>query len=135
MYTEKDLVDFGNYLFRAYDVQQYSNDGKNQLIRQRQVSDADICNWGNRLQEGNKYFPCSFDIGDDAWFCCMPNFEISSSEPSSLPGVPCEVLAIHFYEGKVKFDLDLIFIGGHRSRIYNVDSILVYPVPPAGNPD
>jgi len=47
-------------------------------------------------------------------------------EDYNIPGIPAIVLAIHFYPGKVKYDLDLI-LGNDRSRIYNVDSLLVLP--------
>lgn len=65
--------------------------------------------------------PSQFQQGDKALFECKPDGDLS------LPyyGIPCEILAVHFYPGKVKYDLDLLFVDNQRSRIYNVDSILV----------
>ena len=124
MFTEKQLVEFGNYLLKTYDVQVHSSDGKNQPIYQREVSDADFCNWMATQPVGSTPFlplPSRFQHGDKAVFICMPD----DAGFSTFPGIPCEILAVHFYSGKVKYDLDLLFVENQRSRIYNVDSVLV----------
>jgi hypothetical protein len=123
MFTEAQLVSFGNFLFTSYDVQVYSNDGKNTPIYPRGVTDADISNWKHKEEIQSTQLPSQFQQGDKALFICMPD----DPSFSSFPGIPCEVLAIHFYKGKVKYDLDLLFVGDQRSRIYNVDSVLVEP--------
>jgi len=123
MFTEKQLVEFGNYLLKRYDVQVHSSDGKNQPIYQREVCDADVCNWKDISNVNELQLPSRFQQGDKAVFFCMPDDE----SLKEFPGIPCEILAVHFYAGKVKYDLDLLFVENQRSRIYNVDSVLVEP--------
>lgn len=121
MYTEAHLTSFGNFLLTTYGVQVHSTDGKNMPLYPREVSDADVCNWKYQETPDTLLLPSKFQHGDRAVFCCMPD------DPSvtSFPGIPCEIIGIHFYPGKVKYDLDLLFVEGQRSRIYNVDSVLV----------
>lgn len=124
IFTEEQLCSFGNFLLKTYGVQVHSGDGKNLPIYQREVTDADFSNWQWELnQSSNTATPSQFQIGSRAKFCCMPD----EAEVESFPGILCEVLAVHFYAGKVKYDLDLLFAGDQRSRIYNVDSVLVLP--------
>ena len=126
MYTEAQLVSFGNYLLSRYKVMEYSTDGTNTPIFQRQVHDADFCNWKDAnpfKEQGGTQLPSRFQQGDRAKFVCMPD----DPEITTFPSIPCEVLAVHFYPGKVKYDLDLLFVEDQRSRIYNVDSVLVLP--------
>jgi len=35
------------------------------------------------------------------------------------------VIAVHFYPGKVKYDLELILNEEHTTRVYNIDSVFV----------
>lgn len=63
--------------------------------------------------------PSQFQIGDKAIF------EVKPEGDMSYYGIPCEILAVHFYPGKVKYDLDLLFIDDKRTRIYNVDSVYI----------
>lgn len=65
--------------------------------------------------------PSKYKHGDKAKFFCMPD----DPDYTHFPGIPCEILAVHFYAGKVKYDLDLLFVDNQRSRIYNVDGVLV----------
>lgn len=37
------------------------------------------------------------------------------------------VHAVHFLPAKVKYDIDLTFTGGANTRIYNIDSVFVFP--------
>lgn len=123
MFTEAQLVSFGNFLLSTYNVQVYSNDGKNQPIYPRQVTDADFCNWKENNMVDESKLPSQFQHGDKVGFVCMPD----DPNLTSFPPIPAEVLAVHFYTGKVKYDLELMFVDNQRSRIYNVDSILVQP--------
>lgn len=45
----------------------------------------------------------------------------------SFPGIPAEVIGVHFYPGKVKYDLEFSFEDETYTRIYNVDSVFVLP--------
>lgn len=122
MYTEQQVVEFGNYLFRRYDVQQYSTDGKNTPLFQRQVCDADIANWKHEAPSKEAWFPSQFAIGDTVWFSV-----IQDSGPHPYP-FKAEIIAVHFYEGKVKYDLNLPTHDGPPTRIYNIDSCFVLPL-------
>lgn len=121
MFTEAQLVTFGNFLFQRYNVQVHSSDGKNQPIYQREVTDADICNWKVDSDIPDKNLPSQHQVGDKVYFCCMP----AHTNRTDFPAISAEVLAVHFYNNKVKYDLDLLFAGDQRSRIYNVDEVLV----------
>lgn len=118
---EAQLVSFGNYLLERYGVMVHSTDGKNEPIYSRQVCDADLCNWrdGNPELNSHTYFPSLYKQGDKVKVFLMPEGE------GEFPGFPATVTGIHFFTGKVKYDLELNFAGGWTSRIYNVDSILV----------
>jgi len=121
LFTEAQLVSFGNFLFSTYGVQVHSNDGKNKPIYPRQVTDADFANWKEVEKPNEQQLPSRFKHGDRAKFICMPDDE----NLQQFPGMPCEIIGVHFYPGKVKYDLDLLFVDNQRSRIYNVDSVLV----------
>lgn len=41
-------------------------------------------------------------------------------------GIRARIHGIHFFPGKIKYDLDLSFTGGANTRIYNIDSIFVF---------
>lgn len=125
-FTEVQLASFGNYLFKRYGVMEYSNDGTNTPLFGRQVCDADVSNWlHDEQQKPNTVTPSEFQKGDKVLFCCMPE----GLDDTSFPGISAEVLAVHFYGQKVKYDLDLLFVDNQRSRIYNIDSVLVVPRP------
>lgn len=125
------LVSFGNYLLRRYEVMEYSTDGKNEPLFVREVSDADLANWEHEnpeLGEGGVPFkahtdyPSRYGIGEKVKVCLLPEGE------ESFPCIPAVVVAVHFTNSKVKYDLELKFYGEHATRIYNVDSILVKDV-------
>ncbi|MFI5132665.1 MAG: hypothetical protein ACHQFX_21870 [Chitinophagales bacterium] len=107
MFTEAQLISFGNFLLKNYGVQVHSTDGKNVPIYQREVTDADFCNW-----EETQNSP-SISLGQPVWF------RLWSAD------IIGEVLSIHHHEGKVKYDLKLIGHNGETTRIYNVDSTYV----------
>lgn len=114
MFTEAQLVSFGNFLLSRYNVQVYSTDGKNQPIYQRQVDDADIVNWKFDSEIPDKIIlPSGHQPEDKVWFKCWS------------ANIPAEIHAVHFYVGKVKYDLQLFGDNGNVTRIYNVDSAFV----------
>lgn len=41
------------------------------------------------------------------------------------PPTPARVFGVHFYKGKVKYDLEITYYGGWSTRVYNVDGVLV----------
>ena len=122
---EAMLVSFGNFLLNKYGVMVYSSDGKNEPIYKRQVSDADICNWKYFLDELSKEtkFILSEDFeighGDHVKVFLMPEGE------TSFPGINGRVTAINDKLTKKTYDVELHFAGGFKSRIHNVDEILV----------
>lgn len=120
-YTREQLRSFGNFLFQEYKVLECNSKGE--PIRQREISHADIENWMvvDPGKDESLPLPSRYKIGDKAKFFCMPD----DPTYTNFPGIPCEIIAIHFFPGKVKYDLDLLFVDNQRSRIYNVDSILV----------
>lgn len=124
MYTEKQLVSFGNSLLERYGVKTHSADGKNEPLFNREVSHADVENWkedfeSNTVEHRATLFPSRYDIGEQVRVCLLPDGE------ETFPGIPAVITAIHFTESKVKYDLQLNFSGEYSTRIYNVDSILV----------
>lgn len=125
MFTESQLVSFGNYLLKTYGVQVHSSEGQNVPLYQREVSDADYQNWlvGEKVSNDGLKLPSRFQIGDEVLF-----YYIEEGRAETFPPIGSEVLACHFYEGKVKYDLELK-LGGYKSRIYNVDSALVTQEP------
>jgi len=70
--------------------------------------------------------PSQFQIGDKA---SLKLTGLSSKGDGSLATVDCiaEILTVHFYEGKVKYDLELPLDFGN-TRVYNIDSVFVSPV-------
>ncbi len=111
MFTEAQLVSFGNFLFGRYDVQVHSNDGKNTPIYQRQVSDADICNWKVDCDIPDKIIlPSPHQREDAVWL------KLWSAS------IPAKIKNVHFYADKVKYDLELFGGNGEVTRVYNVDS-------------
>lgn len=113
MYTEEQLISFGNYLLSTYDVKIYSTDGKNIPLAPREVSQADRLNWLSTQTDTGIKLPSAHQIGDAVWLALW------SSRICS------EINAVHFYEGKVKYDLKVFGEDGGVTRLYNVDSAFV----------
>lgn len=117
MFTEEQVVSFGNYLFQRYKVQVFSNDGDNQPIYDRQVTDADVANWKDRIKDSDQLYQ-----GDPAWFRLWG------------ADVIAQIHAIHGYDGDTKkYDLILTGGNGETTRIYNVDSKYVVKRLPVNN--
>lgn len=57
--------------------------------------------------------PSQFQIGDAVWFRLWSTDLVT------------EVLAVHFYPGKVKYDLKVLVGSGETTRLYNIDSVYV----------
>lgn len=131
---EAMLVSFGNFLLNRYGVMVYSNDGKNEPIYKREVSDADICNWKGfiqQLQDETK-FSLSEDSeikhGDLVKVFLMPEGE------SSFPGINGRVTAINDKLTKKTYDVELHFAGDFKSRVHNIDPVLVKKIKLQPNP-
>lgn len=84
---------------------------------------TDILKYVEEWESLKPKLPSQYQVGDRVKFCCMPD----DHKIETFPSIPAEILAVHFYENKVKYDLDLLFVENQRSRIYNVDSVLVLP--------
>lgn len=113
-YRDSYLCRFGNFLFKRYGVMVHSSDGKNQPIYQREVSHADLENWKSESEFNNhELYPSRYEIGQYVWF------RLWSAD------IAATILCVHFYEGKVKYDLELLGKDGDKTRIYNVDSCYV----------
>ena len=65
--------------------------------------------------------PSQHQVGDEVVLCLMPKDETLEAFPA-LPGI---ITGVHFYTGKVKYDIEVEFYGDYSTRIYNVDSVLV----------
>lgn len=119
MYNEQHLVSFGNYLLDIYGVMVHSTDGKNNPLYKREVCDADLRNWKvDGIDADATKLPSQFQIGDTAWF----TFDYENDKGA---GAKCEILCVHYYPGKVKYDLEIELSDGSKTRIYNIDSIFV----------
>lgn len=125
MYTEEQLISFGNYLLKTYGVQVHSNDGQNVPLFQREASNADYENWsaGQIAGASNYKLPSQFQEGDPARFMIKPE------GADELFFCPCHILAVHFYPGKVKYDLELHLADNTNTRVYNIDSCFAVPLP------
>lgn len=121
---EKQLISFGNYLLKTYGVMVYSGDGKNAPLYGREVSDADLCNWRDEcpVKSEKEEIQSRWYIDDRVRVFLMPE------DQSTFPGLLGVVRGVHFFSGKTKYDVELEFSGGWKSRVYNVDSVLVGPV-------
>lgn len=113
MFTEHQLISFGNYLLSHYGVQVHSTDGKNTPLYQREVDHADFSNWKETQIYTGQQLPSGHQLGDAVWLALWS------------ARVCSEVIAVHFYEGKVKYDLKVIGEDGYTTRLYNVDSAFV----------
>lgn len=114
---ELGLVLFGNYLLKRYGVMVHSSDGKNEPIYQREVTDADLCNWKEEIKNTTK--GPRFAHGDKVKVFLMPEGE------ESFPGFTGKIIAVHNYVGKIKYDVEIRFAGEFSTRIYNIDEVLV----------
>jgi hypothetical protein len=124
MYTEAHLISFGNYLLRTYGVKVHSSDGKNQPIYDRMVSHADFCNWEYMEKPDKTLLPSRHQLDEKVVYDIWGN------------KTRAEILAVHFYPGKVKYDLELLAPPPQlessepdTTRIYNVDSFFVQDAP------
>src|SRR6185503_7776496 len=113
MFIEKQLVEFGNFLLKTYGVKVHSTDGKNTPLYQREVSHADVSNWRDEERPDELSLPSQFQIGDAVWF------RLWSAD------IVTEVIAVHFYPEKVKYDLKVLVKDGTTTRLYNIDSVFV----------
>jgi hypothetical protein len=122
---EQQLVSFGNFLLSRYGVMVHSTDGKNAAIHQREVSHADVENWSNYegLSLGHTHYPSRHSL----------NQVVGIKFKESMEPMNATVIGIHFYEGKVKYDVSLWLGDGsvddtHKAtRVYNVDSCFILP--------
>jgi len=99
----------------------FSNDGKNTPLYNRQVTDADLNNWITETPNKETWLPSQFKIGDNVLFSVN---QVYGENPYPLRA---EILAVHFYEGKVKYDLSIPVFDGPPTRVYNIDSCFVLP--------
>ena len=124
MYTESQLISFGNFLFKKYDVKITQSGAEPIPLPVKEVSnDVDFYEW-KEIENPNPFqLPSRFQIGDEGLF-----YYITEGRAETFPAIGAFILAVHFYEGKVKYDLELQ-LGEYKSRIYNVDSALVTNTP------
>jgi hypothetical protein len=117
------LVSFGNYLFNRYNVKVHSGDGNNVPLYERTVSDADLSNWEaeNPALQGKAHtdYPSRYEIGEKVKLFLMPEGE------ESFPGLNAKILAVHFTNSTIKYDLEIKFAGEYTTRVYNIESIFV----------
>lgn len=109
----KELVSFGNYLLKKCKVKGFDVDGE--LSLNREVTHSDISNW--RDEYGGEFsLPSQYQVGDAIYFSLTGNNFIYGW-----------IVCAKFYQGKVKYDLELTLDDKSSTRIYNIDSIYVYP--------
>jgi hypothetical protein len=108
------LVTFGNFLLKRYGVMVFSTDGKNTPLYQREVTHADYCNWKDEEKPEFNLLPSQHQIGDSVWLRLWSDDIVS------------EIHAVHFYEGKVKYDLKVSTHDVGETRLYNIDSAFVH---------
>lgn len=61
--------------------------------------------------------PSKYQQGDKVWLLL----------PGMSTSLYSQVISVHFYESKVKYDLEVNIMGSERTRIYNIDSPYVLP--------
>lgn len=67
----------------------------------------------NEFEQETIKLPSQHQIGDNVWLSLWSARIVS------------EVHAVHFYTGKVKYDLTVFGENGLQTRVYNVDSVFV----------
>lgn len=67
--------------------------------------------------------PSQHQIGDEV------RVVFPTSQEEEVVACRAEVIAVHFYEGKVKYDTELKLSPSNSTRIYNVDSVFVIKFP------
>lgn len=121
MFTEQQLVSFGNFLLLTYGVSVHSTDGKNTPLYPREITDADFCNWKENEKPSINVLPSRFQLNDFVSVKFRPDFVIEKAK----------IIKVHFTESKVLYDLQ-VEIGGQTpltsTRVYNVDSLIVESV-------
>lgn len=65
--------------------------------------------------------PSQHQVDDQVNLCLMPEDE----NLKTFPALTATVTGVHFYKGKVKYDLEIKFYGDYSTRIYNIDSLFV----------
>ncbi len=123
MYTEKQLVGFGNFLLKRYNVQVYSNDGTNTPIYDRNVHHADIENWKHDNPEA------AAQAVQQTMFQLDELVGLSWYE--TMPTVPCRIHQVHISQYRTTYDL-IIKTGekkGEEARCYNVDERFLSKLP------
>ncbi len=106
------LVSFGNFLLKEFNV-------KGSHVGFAEVAHAHVENW--KHEQGafdHVEFPSRFGLNDDV--------TVSFSE-LGVNVDSAKICGVHFYESKVKYDLDMKLKDDQTTRIYNVDSCFVYP--------
>lgn len=89
-------------------------------MNSNQITEAILANWGKEeVGEYVQSLPSAHQIFDRVKVFLMPEGE------NNFPGISGKIIGIHFYPGKVKYDVELLFSGNFNSRVYNVDSVLV----------
>lgn len=73
----------------------------------------DLIKYHQEYDNLRKPLPSAHQIKEGVWLCLWSAKIVS------------EILAIHFYEGKVKYDLIVFGDDGQQTRLYNVDSAFV----------
>lgn len=84
------------------------------------ISIPDLINFQQEYEKKKPPLPSQHQVGDPVWLTLWSAHIVS------------EVLCVHFYEGKVKYDLSVFGDNGETTRLYNVDSVFVVKTVPAG---
>jgi len=79
----------------------------------------DIIRLQQEYEKTKPPLPCQHQHGDKVWLNLWS------------ANISAEILNVHFYDGKVKYDLELFGGNGETTRIYNVDSVFVVKTLPA----
>lgn len=101
LYTEKELIAFGNYLLESR---------KTDTV----VSHADRMNWLEGHERETGVLPSAHQLTDEIILCF--------SQTSRIKGW---VHSVRFFEGKVKYDLEIELDAQTYTRLYNIDSAFV----------
>lgn len=118
-HTRELLSKFGNFLFKSHNVKVFTSDGR-QTEHLREISHADIENWKTEDDlNDHTLYPSRYAIDQFVWL------RLWGSD------IAAQIHGVHFYAGKVKYDLKLIGGDGDTTRVYNVDSVFVKDKIPA----